>query len=146
MEISFQRSSRLGLSVLAFAALVIKPITIIPACTVLRPRPHTNPAKLVSTFLAGHMIATAILFDGRMALAAFLSIGGNPISRLGIVFAFLQPELYNWTATGLMIWSAAAKTEEVTAFTVDGGNDGIEGFCGDCAMDGIFAIGGWAPS
>jgi hypothetical protein len=44
-------------------------------------------------FLPHHVVAAAVLLDGGAALRALLRVGGDPVGRLGVVVALLDPLL-----------------------------------------------------
>jgi hypothetical protein len=124
MEISFKRSPTLSLMISRVGrTFLLIPITIIPLTPMLTPRPHTNPAEFIGTFPTSHMITSAVLFDRRVAPTTFLGIGGDPVGRFGIVFAFLEPSSNEWAETGLVVRQGAPEAETVAAAAADGGHD-----------------------
>ena len=56
------------------------------------PVTHANPAKLVLAFLAGHVVASLILFDSGTALGARFGVCQNPISCFRFVFTLFIPD------------------------------------------------------
>lgn len=95
-----------------------------------------------SAFLAGHVlrfslvgtgregkrtyVATSILFNRRMTFSALLCISANPITRLGIIGAFLEPTFHDRTTTRSMILLPATETKRIAAVANDGGNDHVK--------------------
>jgi len=75
MKISFQRDTRLGLSIAGFGTtLFFKSVAVVPAVAVFCPRTHAHPTEFVFAFAASHMVATAVLLDRRVALRAFFGV------------------------------------------------------------------------
>src|SRR5262245_54016248 len=54
---------------------------------------HADPAELVLALLARHVVAAAVLLDRALALAALLRVALDPVRRLAVVPALLQPHL-----------------------------------------------------
>jgi hypothetical protein len=108
------------------------------------------------------VIAAAILLYRRIALRAFLSeslsrtpgnaydthlgVGRDPIGRLRVVRALLEPELDEGADARLVVVAAAAKAEGVAAGAGDGGDDRVERLGGDVALDGVGAVAAGAPA
>lgn len=67
------------------------------------PVAHANPAKLMLTLLAGHMVAPAALLNRGMAFSTLLRVGRNPICCFTIVLALFEPSLGNLTSSGHMV-------------------------------------------
>src|SRR5690554_6858143 len=92
VKITLKRHSRFCL---LFASVrttgLLKSITVVPIGAMLRPRTHTDPAKLVFALAAGHMVAPTILFDRRLTFAALFGVGRDPIGRLRVVGTFFLP-------------------------------------------------------
>ena len=65
-----------------------------------------------------HVVASAIFFDGCLALGARLSVGDKPIIRLRIVAAFHQPILQVGARGGLMVVVHALEAEALGAGTL----------------------------
>jgi hypothetical protein len=110
----------------------------------------------------GHVIAAAILLYRRIALRAFLSeslsrtpgnaydthlgVGRDPIGRLRVVRALLEPELDEGADARLVVVAAAAKAEGVAAGAGDGGDDRVERLGGDVALNRVGAVATGAPA
>jgi hypothetical protein len=90
------------------------------------PWTHTNPAKLVCAFTTGHVITSAILFNGRVATGTFFCICGNPVCCFGIVLAFFEPFSDKGTETRLVVGKGAAKAEAMATAAADGGDNMVE--------------------
>ena len=58
------------------------------------PWTNADPAPFVFALSTSHVIASSVLLHWRFALRTIFRIGVFPMRRLGIVFAFLGPELY----------------------------------------------------
>lgn len=64
VQVSLQRLSTLRLRIACFnSGFLVVPIAIVPRRSVTCPVGETNPAKLVATFFARHVVATAILLN-----------------------------------------------------------------------------------
>lgn len=147
MKISFQRLSGFGLRIPCFRpALLLKAIAVVPTSSVFGPDTHAHPAEFMATFTACHMIAPAVLLNGRMTLGALFCISGNPVGRLRVILALLEPLLNQCTRSGLVVVERATKTEKVTAFAVYCRYDTHEFLVFDAALDGVYTVGGGAPS
>ena len=105
-----------------------------------RPEAHTDPAELILAFPASHVIAPPILFDRRRAFGAFFGVCVDPIGRLRIILAFLDPHLDKGAGCRLMVVERAAKTKSMFACTADCRNDFVQFFPFDDAVDCILAI------
>ena len=104
------------------------------------PGSHTYPAEFVGTFPTCHVVAPAILFDGRVTTGTFFRVGRDPIRGFGIVFAFLEPFLDKRTGAGLMVSKSTAKAEIMITAATHGGDNMVELRGGDVTFDGIFAV------
>ena len=91
----------------------------------LAPRTGANPAKLVLTLPASHMIATTILVDRRIAMWALFCIGMDPIRRLAIVLTFFKPETHNRTNHRLVRRQTTSETKTVTTVATNRGNNRV---------------------
>ena len=92
-----------------------------------------------------HVVAATVLFDCRVAFRAFFCVGGNPVSRLGVVFALFDPLLNQAARRWLMIIQRTAETEAMVANTIDGRHDTSQVSLFDRALNGILTIWCWAP-
>ena len=92
------------------------------------------------------MVATTVLLDCRLASGAFFRIGGNPVGRLRVILAFLQPQLDKRAGGGLVVVEGTSETEFVSTGTLDCWHYALKitGFNG--TVDGVLAVGGGAPS
>jgi hypothetical protein len=102
---------------------------------------------LIFTLFTGHVIAAAILFNRRETLCALLGVGRDPIRRLRVVGALLEPEPNEGTDAGLVVGEETAKAKGVAAEALDGGDGLFEfgGGRGGLALDGVLAVGGGTP-
>ena len=105
-----------------------------------RPEAHADPAELILAFPASHVIATPILFDRRRAFGAFFGVCVDPIGRLRIILALLDPHLDKGAGRRLMVVERAAKTKAMFACTADCRNDFVQLLPLDDAVDCILAI------
>jgi len=96
VKISLKGRSASTLSVPSIdAAFFVVTIAGVPRCSVFAPWAHADPTELVLAFLAGHMVAPAVLLNRALALAALLGITLDPVRRLAVILALLQPQLRN---------------------------------------------------
>lgn len=64
MQISIETQSTLGLSISSIdSGLLVETIAVVPAVAMFGPRTNADPTPFMSTSFAGHMVATAILFN-----------------------------------------------------------------------------------
>ena len=96
-------------------------------------------------FPASHVIATSILFYGRIALRTFFCVCRNPIGGLGIILALLQPLLDERAGCRLVVGKRTAETEAVFASAMDRWNDTAEFALFDTTVNGIDALRCWTP-
>lgn len=129
-----------------YAALLVETVAVVPAGTVVAPGSRADPAPLVAALAAGHVVAASVLLDSAGALGAFLGVGRDPVGRLGVVFALLDPQLDQRADGGAVGGLAAAKAEGVAAGASDRGDDDLELLVRGVAFDGILAVGGRAPA
>mmetsp|Transcript_27956 Transcript_27956/g.78337 ORF Transcript_27956/g.78337 Transcript_27956/m.78337 type:complete len:289 (+) Transcript_27956:492-1358(+) len=98
MQITVQFAFGAGCLRLVFAATVASRIElvafVVPACVgaVVAPVSHADPAKLVRTTPAGHVVATLILFNPRHAFRARFGVRQDPVGRFGLVSALVLPQ------------------------------------------------------
>lgn len=69
-----------------------------------------SPTRLV---LTNHMVAASILFNSHLALGTLLSIRRNPIRRLRVIVALLNPLLQPLAAHRIMPGLATTKTKQM---------------------------------
>ena len=82
-----------------------------------------------------------------MALCALFRVGRDPVARLRVVLALLQPALDDRaTARSVISVERATEAEDVTARALDGRDDDVEGAHRDGAVDRVFAVRGGAPT
>lgn len=111
---------RLLLSIARLLGIVlIEPIAIIPRGSMWLPWSETHPAELGSTrlILAYHVVAAAVLFDGDVALGTLLSVGRDPVGRLRVVVALLDPLFEPLALDRVVPQLAAPKAEHVATQT-----------------------------
>ena len=79
--------------------LLVVTVAVVPAAPVRLPRSQTHPTEigLAGLVLADHVIAATVLLYGGLALGALLRVGGDPIRRLAVVVALLDPFLDQMT-------------------------------------------------
>merc|ERR1712093_872009 len=148
MQVALERHSTLGLGIL-WVLLVVVPVAVVPAGAVRRPLSHADPAELVLALLACHVIAAAVLLDGRLALRALLRVGVDPVCGLRVVLALLDPQLDDVADQGLVVLVAAAAEAEfvVAATALDSRDDRVERLGSHPGTsDGMLAIRVRAPS
>lgn len=76
MKISLERLARTRLRIPCIGgAFLFKPVAVVPAGSMFRPRPQTHPAKFMLALPTGHVVAASVLFDSRMTFRAFFGIG-----------------------------------------------------------------------
>ena len=140
MQVPLQGSAAPGLRVTGVhAGLLVIPVARVPRGAVLRPwtfrerkdnallvtlsreaptlsLTHAHPAELVLALLARHMVAAPVLLDRALALAALLRVALDPVRRLAVVAALLQPHLRDRTHDRPMVRvNRAAEAENVRA-------------------------------
>ena len=71
------------------------PVTVVPGCGVGSPGAKADPAEvsLAALVLALHVVAAPVLLDGGAALGTLLRVRRQPIARLAVILALLQPLL-----------------------------------------------------
>ena len=79
---------------------------------------QADPTKLMSTFMASHMIAPTILFYRPFALRTVLSVDLEPIERLPIAFTFNSPLLHLFTGSWLMTFIGTPRAHNKTSLAV----------------------------
>ena len=85
------------------------------------PGPEADPAevRLAGLVLADHVIAAAVLLDGGLALGALLGVGVDPVGRLGVVVALLDPLADERAPHRVVPVLAAGEAERVAALALD---------------------------
>lgn len=85
------------------------------------PGTETDPTELVLAVLvlAHHMVAAAVLLNRHTALGTLFGIGRDPVGRLGVVIALLDPLLEPTALDRIVPVLAAGKAEHMTAFAVN---------------------------
>ena len=76
-------------------------------------------ADLAGLVLANHVVAAAVLLNGGAALGALLGVSGDPVARLAVVIALLDPFLDQVTPDWVMPVFTAVEAEAVTAPALD---------------------------
>lgn len=81
MKIPLERNARVRLGIFGLGLGLVETIAVVPTVAVLRPGAFAYPAKFILALPARHVVATAILFDHRVALRirAVLRVGLYPI-------------------------------------------------------------------
>ena len=87
--------------------------------TMSRPITHTDPAELVPTLRASHMIAPLILFNMLMTARTRLRISHDPCSVLTLGALFLDPKLCVFTVIGGVVDVTAQEAESIATVTLD---------------------------
>ena len=79
----------------AFPTLELLPVTVVPGGCVWSPGSEADPAEvgLAALVLAFHVVATPVLLDSGAALGTLLRVCRQPVARLTVVLALLQPLL-----------------------------------------------------
>mmetsp|Transcript_10394 Transcript_10394/g.12173 ORF Transcript_10394/g.12173 Transcript_10394/m.12173 type:complete len:215 (+) Transcript_10394:756-1400(+) len=110
-QVPIQCSSTRSLAILDFARLggIIAVTRIIVGMSL--PRAQTHPAEVMFTLPACHVVATAILFNSRVALWAVLRVHGEPVEGFAIVCTLLKPSLHR-LAVGRRVHLLAAFNAE----------------------------------
>ena len=76
MKVSLERCSGLCLLIAGVrAASFLKTIAVVPAGSMLGPWTHADPAKLVFTLAARHVVASSVLFNSRQAFSTLFGMG-----------------------------------------------------------------------
>jgi len=100
---------------------VVETITRIPGRSVRFPWSETYPTvfEFATLVLARHMVTTAVLLHRDMTLRAFLRISCDPVRRLAIVPAFLQPLPQNGAFYWVVPIVTARETKDEVALAHD---------------------------
>lgn len=149
VEVAFQARAALGLGITGIdTRFLVKAVALVPAGTMLGPRAHAHPAKLALALLAGHVVATTVLFNRRLALGALLGVGVEPVGRLRVVGTLLLPELDNLAEDRTVVGSVATPETHVVAAVADNSRDELVEHTGRRlrTLDGILAAGVRAPA
>lgn len=96
-------------------------------------------------FSTSHVVAATILFDCRDTLRTLFRIGRYPIRGLRIIFAFLDPFLYQSARRGLMIIRHTPEAEMVFASAFDSRYNHIEISLFCSTLDRIHTVGRRTP-
>ena len=77
------------------------------------PRATANPTELGATalILADHVIASAVLFYGHVALGTLLGVGRDPVRSLRVIIVLLEPLLQPFALDRIVPKLATAKAE-----------------------------------
>ncbi len=94
---------------------------------------------------ARHVVAAAVLLDGRVAFGALLCVRRYPVRRLGVVGALLEPLLDQIARCGLVVRQDATEAKPVAAGASNGGDDLVQVLLLHLALDGVLAIRCRAP-
>lgn len=117
-QISLQCRSRFLLRVPRRLCLVlIIPIAVIPRTPVGLPWSQAHPAevRLAVLVLADHVVAAAVLLDGDVAARALFRVGRDPVARLRVVVALLDPLFNQLTLDRVVPVLATTEAERVAA-------------------------------
>mmetsp|Transcript_59162 Transcript_59162/g.121219 ORF Transcript_59162/g.121219 Transcript_59162/m.121219 type:complete len:272 (+) Transcript_59162:448-1263(+) len=88
--------------------------------------PEAHPAEVEVALPAVHVVASAVLVDGHLALGAVLRVRLQPIARLAVVHALFAPHL-DIAALRRGVWLVhAAEAEPVSIGAEDLGGEGAE--------------------
>lgn len=142
-KVALQRGPRPLLGVAGRPRLVfVVPIAAVPRAAVRLPRPKAHPAKVrfAVLILAHHVIAAAVLLDRHVAFGTLFRVRRDPVARLRVVVALLDPLLQQVTFDGIVPVLAARETERVIALARDAVRLDVLHF------DGVTAIGRRTPS
>lgn len=113
--------------VLVFPALFfwIELVALVEATRLIsmeRPRTITDPAELILTRPAGHMVAPLILLDTGAAFGTLFRVDNNPMRCQTLCFALLQPFLQLRTGYRGMAFFVALEAETKATQTFDRGD------------------------
>ena len=86
------------------------------------------------------MVATTVLLDRRGTLGTFLGVGRDPVGRLRVILALLQPFLNQKTRARPMIVERAPKTEGIATGASHRRHRLFQQGFLDAAFDGVLAI------
>ena len=89
--LSFERSK----ASVVFLLFLVKIAFVVASCstTVFRPWAHADPAEMMFTGRAGHMVAALVLLDVAFASGTGLRVGQDPLRILALGTLFLNPKL-----------------------------------------------------
>ena len=104
-----------------FLLVFIEVALIVAACraTVSGPITHTDPAELVPTQRASHMVAPLVLLYMPMAAGTRLRISHYPLCVLALGALFLNPQPCVLTVIGSVVRIAALEAESVATVALD---------------------------
>ena len=86
-----------------------------------RPGSQAHPAELIlaGLVLAEHVVTASILFNDGATFGTLLGVGGDPVARLAVVIALLDPFLDQMTSDRVMPVLTAVEAEAVVTPTLD---------------------------
>ena len=84
-----------------------------------RPGSQAHPAELILTglVLTEHVVTASVLFNDGATFGTLLGVGGDPVARLAVVVALLDPFLDQMTLDRVMPVLTAVETEAVVTST-----------------------------
>jgi hypothetical protein len=94
---------------------------------------------------AGHMVATAVLLDCRIALGTLLGVGRDPVCSLGIISALLEPPLYQVARSRLMVCENASEAKAVPTVASHRRHHLVQITLLDLAFNSVYAVWSRAP-
>jgi hypothetical protein len=107
----------------------------------LKKQKKKKKKKKKTTTTYGHVIASPILLNRRLALGTLLRIRIDPIRRLRVVRTLLDPSLQQQTQTRPVVREPAVEAKLISAPTFDHGDDPVEGCLRGLALDRVLAVG-----
>lgn len=124
-----------------FGLLLVVSVTIVPGRSVRLPRSQANPAKVsfASLVFANHVIAATIFFNDGATSRTLFGVGRNPVGRLRIIVALLDPFLDQMTTYRIVPVLRTGETERMAAITLDRSGLNMRDF------DSVGTIGRRAP-
>ena len=86
-----------------------------------RPGSQAHPAELIlaGLVLAEHVVTASVLFNDGATFGTLLGVGGDPVARLAVVIALLDPFLDQMTLDRVMPVLTAVEAEAVVTPTLD---------------------------
>jgi len=100
----------------ALRLVLVIPVAVVPGATMGLPGSKAHPAEigLAALVFADHVVAPSILLDGSSTLWALLGVRRDPVARLAVVVALLDPLLDEVAPDGVVPVLAAGEAEGVT--------------------------------
>ena len=86
-----------------------------------RPGSQAHPAELVlaGLVLTVHVVAASVLLNDGATFGTLLGVGGDPVARLAVVIALLDPFLDQMTSDRVMPVLTAVEAETVVTPTLN---------------------------